>query len=182
MNFELQRLVESKLKPGEKLLWSGSPDPKCIMKQSLPVVMLIALASIASLTVCFLLYVFKVLAPEDLALNATIFYLLVGSLILGDALCCFVLLRSRYIGAQRTLYVVTSDRVLIVKCDKSNDIVSLAYENVKDVQVFGEKARKASVAITSDDTYYPRISLVGISDASTVEGLIRRYSSGKLGN
>lgn len=182
MNFELQRLIEAELKPGEKLLWSAQPDPSQMARQSFPLVVMIALASVASVTVCLVLYLFKMLSPDNVALNATIFCLLVASLILGDVFCCFVVLRSRYIGAQKTLYVLTGERLLILQAGKGNSIVSLEYEKVKDIHILGEKEGKANVAITPKDTNCPKLSFVGITDARTVEGLIRRYSSRKLSN
>ena len=180
MNFELQRLVEAELTPGEKILWSGSPDPRHVMRQSFPMVAIIALASAASVVVCYALYLFGLLASDNVALNATIFYLLVGSLIASDVLCCFVVLRARYVGAEKTLYALTSERVVIVRSGKSNSVSSIGYDKVKDIKVSEEKEGKANVAITQRDTNCPGITLVGILDARTVEGLIRRYSGRQL--
>lgn len=167
----MKYMLDYELEEGEHLLWSGQPDPMHMAKQSSAILFV----AIPWTALMFLWLVSSVSSLFDLAMQTSgaflyVFIIPVGFLLLLLLSGIFLLdsPRRAYRRGRRTIYAITSRRVLIIVASNKRSVKSCVYPgNIERIERSGEKG---------DLIFGPQkdYRFIGISNVRMVEYLLMK--------
>jgi hypothetical protein len=171
INLPLQQLLDSEINRGEKVLWSGQPDAKRAVLQSM-IIFVFALPW----TVFSINFMFKWSQRAGLDFASVIFqgsFVLVGFAMLSVPFWI-------YSKSRRTVYALTDKRILIVGGGKSKTIESYDQDSIGDIvrteRADGSGDLTFAQKFTRDsdgDQRKTDIMFIGIPEVRRVENLLR---------
>jgi len=175
---QAEQIAIAQLDPGERLLWSGSPDPGRGALLALPITLFgIPFAGFAA---------FWILAASGITSHATrargpwLFFPLFGLpfLLLGLGMLTAPL--WAYLAARRMVYAVTEKRAIIIASGGVRGVQSYAHTDLGDIQRVERPDGSGDLYFATKSTVTSRgyvnqtkIGFTGIPEVRTVEQLVR---------